>query len=183
MKLNRNSLNAKLYCWFYGQSDSQLPNNLCPYFWKLVLAWLLIIPYGIYSLPHIIILEVFDKTYKNGENSTGFRLASSSAIYVICFILLCMGTAVATMFTTLYQGTFFGHIWIGGFMFWVVTIIVLIYFGIKALVENIKNKKRKVYDDYGNRIYPVKKSNVLIEFIKAKYNKYCPKIDWVNNDK
>ena len=48
--------------------------------------------------------------------------------------------------------------------------------------ELIKQKKRqKRYDEDGNYLPyggEPKKQNIFIEFIKAKYNKYCPKIDW-----
>ena len=39
------------------------------------------------------------------------------------------------------------------------------------------------YDENGNWIpyedrLTGKRPNIILEFIKAKYNKYCPKIDW-----
>ena len=60
MKLNSNSISSKLYRWFYGTKE--LPNNLCPYFWKLVLAWLVLIPYSLVCLP-VILTEIYDKEY------------------------------------------------------------------------------------------------------------------------
>jgi hypothetical protein len=49
----------------------------------------------------------------------------------------------------------------------------------EAKWKRVKNN----YDENGNWI-PYedrligKRSNIILEFIKAKYNKYCPKIDW-----
>jgi hypothetical protein len=183
MKLSTNSLNAQLYCWFYGQRSRNLPSNLCPYFWKLVLAWILVIPYGIFTLPSILLFELFSKDYKNGDKKTGERFAISLAIYIGLFLLLCMISAITTMFITLHHGTLFGEIWAAGILIWVVIIAVSIFFGIKALIEYIKDG-RKVYDENGYRIYSKtkeKKPRIIIEFIKAKYNSYCPKIDWTNN--
>lgn len=182
MKLKTNSLNAKLYCWFYSQTSENLPTNLCPYFWKLVLAWILVIPYGIFTLPSILLFELFSKGYKNGDKKTGERFAISVAIYIGLFLLLCMGSAIATMFTTLHRGTFFGEIWLVGIMIWFVIIVCSIWFGIKSLIEYIQYSRR-VYDEDGYRIYGKPKDEkvrIIIEFIKAKYNSYCPKIDWTD---
>jgi len=180
MKLNANSLNAKLYCWFYGERRHRLPNNLCPYFWKLVLAWILVVPYALFTIP-VVLSELFSKSYENGDMKTLSRVGISLVIYVGLFILLCMGTAVATLFTTFAKGTFFGEIWFGGVLFWVIGICVGVYHGIKALGEYIIESSIP-RDEHGYRIYTEKKPNLVVEFVKAKYNKYCPKIDWTNKD-
>jgi hypothetical protein len=181
MKYNANSLNSKLYRWFYAQSKNALPSNLCPYFWKLVMAWVVLIPYALFCAPSIILNEAFSKGYRNGQVKTGERMFHSVVVYLLIFVLLAMGAAVATLFTTLYKGTFFGEIWFGGVVFWILLIGFGIIEGIKALIEYIKDS-RKVYDEDGYRVYPDKKPNLLIEFFKAKYNKYCPKIEWYNQD-
>ena len=183
MKLNANSLNAKLYCWFYGEPTRKLPNNLCPYFWKLVLAWVLLVPYAVITIP-VVLVELFSKGYENGDNKTLSRIGISLVIYVGLFVLLCMGTAVATLFTTFAKGSFLGEIWFGGVLFWMFAIGMGGYHGTKALVEYIK-ESRIPRDEHGYRIYTdnkEKKPNLIVEFTKAKYNKYCPKIDWTNRD-
>lgn len=184
MKLDSNSLNSKLYRWFYAQSKNALPNNLCPYFWKLVMAWIVLIPYALFCLPSIILFEGLSKEYQNGDVTTGERMFRSLVIYLALFVLTAMGSAVATLFTTLNENTFFGSIWFGGVLFWIIIIGACVVEGTKAL-KNYIEERRKVYDEEGNRIWPkpiYKKPNVLIEFTKAKYNKYCPKIDWTNKD-
>lgn len=178
MKLKTNSLNAKLYCWFYSQTSENLPTNLCPYFWKLVLAWVLFIPYSIISLPGIFIYDIFHKDY----TTTLKRFAISLLIYTVLFILLCMGSAIGAIFITLHRGTFFGEIWLAGIMIWFVIIVCSIFFGIEKLIEHIQYSRR-FYDEDGYRVYPQpkdKKVRIIIEFIKAKYNSYCPKIDWTD---
>lgn len=181
MKLNKNSLNAKLYCWFYGVGTYQLPSNLCPYFWKLVLAWVLVLPYVIFSLPFILTHEIFDKSYKNGQNSFNERMGISAIIYVFLFVLFALGVGVGALFTTYEKGSIFLNVLPGSILFWIGLVLIGIYQGIKALVNWIKEPK-KVYDKHGYRVYPEKKPNLVVEFVKAKYGQYCPKIDWTNKD-
>ena len=56
--------------------------------------------------------------------------------------------------------------------------------GFKAFKE--WNYKRKIkYDEYGRGIYNFhkeEKTYLVVEFVKAKYNKYCPKIDWIDKE-
>jgi len=177
MKLNANSLNAKLYCWFYGVGSYQLPNNLCPYFWKLVLAWILVLPYGLLCTPFILTHELFSKSYRNGDNKFGERIGISTIMYMMLFVLFALGVAVGALFTTYVKGGLFYKVLPGGILFWLLFFCVGIYHGIKALVEKLRETK-KVYDENGYRIYPEKKPNLAVEFVKAKYNRYCPKITW-----
>ncbi len=181
MKLNANSLNAKLYCWFYGQRTHQLPNNLCPYFWKLVLAWFLLVPYALFSLPVILVQEVFDKSYENGDNKFGERLGISAIIYIFLFALFVLCVGAGALFTTYAKGGLFANMLPGAIMLWFGLTGVGIYHGIMYLIQKIREPKI-VYDNDGYRVYPEKKSNLVVEFVKAKYNRYCPKIDWTNKN-
>lgn len=182
MKLNANSIHAKLYCWFYGKhKEYDLPNNLCPYFWKVVLAWILLVPYAVFCTPFILIHEAFSKSYKNGDNKFGERIGISFIIYIFLFALFVLGVGVGALFTTYEKGSLFANMMPGAILFWGVLIIVGIYQGIKALIGFIR-ESRKVYDEHGYRVYPEKKPNLVVEFVKAKYNSYCPKIDWENKD-
>ena len=76
-----------------------------------------------------------------------------------------------------------------GIVLWIIAVIIGVVHLFKRLKEKRDNTKWKnrnqgrknVYDKNGNWIgyeYKEPKTNILIEFIKAKYNKYCPKIDW-----
>lgn len=49
MKINYNSLSAKIYRYFY--TTETMPTNLCPYFWKSLIATILFIPYYILTIP------------------------------------------------------------------------------------------------------------------------------------
>jgi hypothetical protein len=59
MEINTNSVWTKLWQWFYGVRTEDLPNNLCPYFWKMLLMILTIIPYTLFCLP-LIIYDLLD---------------------------------------------------------------------------------------------------------------------------
>lgn len=177
MKLNSNSISSKLYRWFYGTKT--LPNNLCPYFWKLVFAWFIVIPYSLFCLP-VILMELFDKTYEVTDNSTGKRIGYSLLTYFLLFLAGCMLSSVGFFFVLPEKDSFYGFMGTLGFCLWVTGVVLGIIEGVKALTE--WNYRRKIkYDEDDYRIWeePTEKQpSIIIEFVKAKYNKYCPKIDW-----
>lgn len=181
MKLNSNSISSKLYRWFYGTND--LPNNLCPYFWKLVLAWLVVIPYSLISIP-VIIMELREKNYEYNDCSTGGRIGLSVVLYVLLFGIGCMLSIFGCFFIEPEKDTFYMFAVMIGAMLWVVAIVFGIIEGEKAFRE--WNYRRKIkYDENGLRIWDEprqEKTYLVVEFAKAKYNKYCPKIDWVNKE-
>lgn len=177
MKLNSNSISSKLYRWFYGTND--LPNNLCPYFWKLVLAWLVLIPYSLVSLPTII-MELCDKDYKYTDNSTGKRIGVGVLCYFLLYCIGCALTLIGWFFITPEKDSFYMFAGTVGGIVWFTAIIIGSVEGIKVLKEWNYKRKRK-YDENGRRIWgepKEPKTYLIIEFTKAKYNKYCPKIDW-----
>jgi uncharacterized Tic20 family protein len=181
MKLNSNSISSKLYRWFYGTKE--LPNNLCPYFWKLVLAWLVFIPYSLFCLP-VILHELFDKNYKYTDNSTGKRIGYSFFIYAIVFFVICMITSISWFFVLPEKDSLYSFMGTVGVLLWVISIVIGIIEGYK--VYNEWNYRRKIkYDENGDRIYnqPKEETYLIVEFAKAKYNKYCPKIDWIDKNK
>lgn len=181
MKLNSNSISSKLYRWFYG--TNVLPNNLCPYFWKLVLAWLVLIPYSLVCLPSII-MEIADKDYRYNDVSTGKRIGIGALAYILIFFVGCMLSSIGWFFVLPTKDSFYGFVGTVGILLWVAVIVVSVIEGFKALKEWNYNRKIK-YDENGWRIYDShkeEKTYLVVEFVKAKYNKYCPKIEW-NDDK
>lgn len=177
MTLNQNSTSAKLYKWFYGTND--LPTNLCPYFWKLVLAWLVLVPYSLVCLP-MIVLELTDKGYKYNDTNTGKRIGMSVIAYFMLFVISSMISLICAFFVLPEKGSFYMAMVSIGTMTWVVAIVIGVVEGYKAFKD--WNYRRKIkYNENGYRILnPPKqeKTYLVVEFAKAKYNKYCPKIDW-----
>jgi hypothetical protein len=175
MELNLNSLTAKLYRWFYNQYE--MPNSLCPYFWKMIIMYVFIIPYSIISLPQII-FELITK-----ERSEAPRIAIGGILYILLFFGL---TILFTLVTLPIWGYFppnsvgnsfqiIGTICFVGGLSVLITHLIINY----RLNRNrrfIVDKKTGQY--IKNPKYKGEKPNLVKEFIKAKYNKYCPKINW-----
>ena len=178
MKLNINSVSARLYRWFYA--TTQMPQSLCPYFWKLVLMWVFILPYTILSLP-CILMDLKDPDHK----TTGERAGVGLIMWFIVGMITCMLSWIGLFFVTPTKDSVFFNMVGVGLIGWLAAII----FGGIALFKWAKEKweNRYVrYDEFGYRIWlkpKEKQPSIITEFVKAKYNKYCPKIDWkYNND-
>lgn len=172
MKLKENSFSANFYKWVY--ETKQLPKNLCPYFWKLLLGWVIWIIFGIpiaALLVPMLVISLFDKEIKGDLNGNKYGFAVAGAI--IYFLIFCVASVVIfllTLFSVIQfveDEGFYDLQMIGGMI-----TFVLIIFGIIAgilYLHNNKNRPDKNID---------KSPNIVKEFIKAKYNRYCPKIDW-----
>lgn len=161
MKANTKSLHARLHNLVY---TNKLPNNLCPYFWKLVLAFILFIPAFIIQLP-ILISDLFTK-YKN---DTEDRYNMGFVFWLITIILTSISIPTIHLFKMMFNC--YSYSWdiaILGIIVWsmigLVTIVTLLALCLKNRI--IKNR------------YKEKQPSIIGEFIKAKKNKYCPKIDW-----
>jgi hypothetical protein len=161
MKLNQNSLSAKLYRWFY--KTNTMPTNLCPYFWKLVTAVILSPLFAICTLPYEII------NYKRRRRDTySDMLGTSTAYWCLIAGVICM---ISTLGLFFYIPNKSSLLWIMisvGLICWASLILVGIIWGIFATVKYLESKKS---DDE-------KTDNIIVEMVKAKYHKYCPKINW-----
>jgi hypothetical protein len=173
MTLNQNSTSASLYKWLYGTQD--LPNNLCPYFWKVVLAYLVIVPYILLALPYLIGLAISKESSK--DDSFGKRIGIGFVLY---FFMWCAASALC--FITMFfippaRHSLYGFMTMLGGLVWLIGLSL----GGSHLWDEYKERKRtsKIrYNEHGYRIYEEPKSNLIVEFVKAKYGKYCPKINW-----
>lgn len=182
MRLNKNSVSSRLYKWFYGISEYQgLPNNLCPFFWRVVLMYLTIVPYTLISVP-VVVYDLFDKRYDNGDRSTGERLGISAGVYIGMLVITALITAIVGFFTPIEPKSFWEFCQLLGFMFWIGLIVVGVIQGVKYLREYSTTDKSYYSETENKWVYRKTTVNLTTEFIKAKYNKYCPKIDWVGNE-
>jgi hypothetical protein len=203
MKLNQNSITTRLYKWFYGTEE--LPQSLCPYFWKVTLMLSLIIPYSIITLP-IIIMAKFDDESRNA--SFGEKLGVSLILWGCVLIILLLLSPSLLIWVDLPADKKLDRIIHTiirvGIITWGIFIIASIVCGIGWLIENrrkffkeIRYEYKNIYDEEGywqsmvktgrryynvngEKVFIEEKKYILIEFIKAKYNRYCPKIDWIN---
>jgi hypothetical protein len=182
MKLNHNSLSARLYRWFY--ITDQMPQTLCPYFWKLVIMWIFIAPVGILSLPLTIIKQEADEW--------PVRIFGGAILWGMLFLaFLMLFPLTYFIWGWLSPKTTFGA-WQGtGILMWGLAVVFSIVWGILELNrrrrEKIRHTQREwIWDENGeytrnpDYVPYEEKPNIIVEFIKAKYNRYCPKIDWKN---
>lgn len=180
MKLNHNSISARLYRWFYMAKE--MPQTLCPYFWKLVIMWIFILPISIISAPLIIA--------KQKQADWFVRIIGGIFIWFLVFVAFLALFPITYFFWGWFSPNTTFRIWQGtGIFIWMLMIVCSAILGTFYLITRYRDKKRSsqyewVWDDYGDyvrnhkyRLYE-EKPNILIEFIKAKYNRYCPKIDW-----
>lgn len=161
MELNKNSKSARLYRWYYATEE--LPTNLCPYFWKLVIMYALILPFVIFCLPSLIVGKFkFDKK----KQEIGYNVF----LYVGLYVLFCVVLVPIRFFIT-YESLLFTK----SFLIGVVVIICGAAAGIMYLSQCLMDK----YEEAKNTDSPkIKKTNILVEMVKAKYHKYCPQIKW-----
>jgi|688.fasta_scaffold616235_1 hypothetical protein len=169
MKLNKNSISAKLFRWFYRTSE--LPTNLCPYFWKLVIAYVFAIPLFIFSLPYVII----DKDTYN--ESLGNRIWISFISWFILLLLIAALSPIMLFWHTPHKGSILENLIIYGFFVWAVGLTWGCAWFIEYIQDKIKERKER---KWGRKNLPKeeKSSNITVEMVKATYYKYCPKIDW-----
>lgn len=134
-----------------------------------------------FSIP-VVVFDLFDKQYKNGDRKTGERLGISVGIYIALFILVILISAILALFIKVEKNTLFEFLVVGGCLFWAGLIVIGVIEGVKYLKE-YSTTNESYFDRQQDRWVTKKtKVNMTTEFIKAKYNKYCSKIDWVGND-
>ena len=172
MKLNQNSFSAKVYRWFYD--IEVMPTNLCPYFWKLSVALVFCIPFAVITLPYTFFYR--DK----GEQSFITRIGISAIIYFMLAIAVSMFSVFGLFFKIPEAGTLYSHIIAAGFVGWAATLAIGVKELIEYLVEKIRERKYREVGRLrnGELIIKERKPSLIVEMIKAKYNKYCPQIKW-----
>jgi len=183
MELNLNGVSARLYRWFYV--TDRMPESLCPYFWKLVIAYILVTPVA------VLILPIFLFKQQDLVETPSHRFFIGVILWVVLSLAIMMIVGpLSTLFTGfLHDGSFLAIIQSMGFLtlFVVVTISLvagIIYLASKIKEENRRRRSEWIWDEYGDYIKNpdyspyAAKPNIIIEFIKATYHKYCPKIDW-----
>ena len=183
MELNTNGVSARLYRWFYV--TDRMPESLCPYFWKLVIAYTFLVPFAILNFPIFLFMP------QDSVENTTQRLFAGAFLWVVLLLAIEMVVGpISAIFTGfLHDGSFLAHIQAGGFLTLFVVIVISLVSGIIYLIQLRKDKRRRkqleyIWNDEGDfvpnpdYVPHVKKPNIIVEFIKATYNKYCPKIDW-----
>jgi hypothetical protein len=146
------------YVWLWNYTyDEKLPSNLCPFFWKLVLAIILFIPNFILRLP-LVIGSIFNKKIEK----------ESSALGVIIWLILSAFTITTYSLFHFFMYLFDAYSYdsgaasCGG--------IVLVSLGVGIIYNYLHNKSYYLENSL--------KNNIIISYSKSVYGKYCPRINW-----
>jgi len=186
MKLKHNSISARLYRWFY--MTEQMPQTLCPYFWKLVIMWIFIVPVYTVCLP----MTISDKISKDDTKLDEWfpRIIINLLLWFMLFLVATMIFSLSYFIWGMFpKESIYAHIQLTGIMGWFGSIIIGLVLLTIHIAQKRKEMKRRrmskyVWDENGDYVTNPdyveyeEKPNIIIEFIKAKYNKYCPKINW-----
>lgn len=162
MNINKNSWHFKFNLWYKSNNMWKMPKTLCGYFWTTVM--------------HIIMSIVV----------IGF-------LSMVCWLF---GWPILTELAIFSWLTSAVPVWavhvLGvpvGLIAWsaVVGSVVGVTIGTGNLIHNMKEKRRvKRYDEMVKRVeagLPPEEHNVFWGFIKARKEKVCPLIDYVEGEK
>jgi hypothetical protein len=163
MKLSKSSWHYKLNNWYtYG-----VPRNLCGYFWRTVWYTITVPITLILFIPYWLLCSV-DVVDTDKEKITEVY-PQALIIDMIVFVMFCM---IRMWFNLSMEAKGFSAIaLIFGILGWVIAFGILISSMVSSYQKKHKTKQKE------------KRPNILIEYIKAKKNKYCPIIEWEEEDK
>ena len=170
MIANNHSFHAKLYKFTYS---SDLPENLCPYFWKLVIGFLLLIPNALLQLPTRIFKGLLEDLYSTDFKDTG----NYQSYGLLTWFLLALAAVV--IISLIHLG-----LWIFGFNHipFLAGLGMTVLFTVAAFVSvHFYNewKEDREFKKELRRLEGIEeKQGIVMEFLKATYNRYCPKIKW-----
>lgn len=176
MELKTNSLSARVYREVYN--TRHMPESLCPYFWKLVLGYPLIVVLLPLLIPTWIMMK-FQKDEPDTDFPIGAKALMGVLMYGFVFMVFVVCVFISAFWITYYEGTIMFRFYFSGGFISLILGVVFGCLGIKILYEQHRRRRReRLYDEGGNYSPIEEKPNLIVEFVKAKYNKYCPKITW-----
>ena len=177
--MNKDGTLANLYRWTYACTKEALPNNLCPFFWKLLIA-VLIFPVTWLSYPYGFRIrrgnhDVIDYSFSKNSNYDRhtFMVIKRFVTGIIGYFFLLL---LALLIVTVAQAKvdwidiFYNMLQILAF---VAVSIVLIIIGIAGVVllkiafGSIREKE--AYNEV---------TTIIKDRKDGFFNKYCPKINW-----
>jgi len=173
MLINKNNFLIRLYRWTYAVSEKKLEqqNNLCPIFWRMLISLIFLVPNLVFGLPAHIITYVTKEAYY--DTKMWIKYIISLLVYIILFFLLELVLSIIV---------YFRNVELLGMrvkdakviLIWVIATIIMFTIAILAYRLSTQMIKRKNHNGTN------KSKSILIEGVKAWYNKYCPKITWID---
>lgn len=169
---NPNSILAKAYRWFYNIKYRNMPTNGCPYFWQSVIMTLCYPFVLIAAIPMFIMEYILEKYDEEVEAPLLGAAALGLIMYGILFLVYCQ-FAMFFYLDNIHHGIF-----VAGAFAWGIELIIFISFIIHNIQEYIKRAKRLKKEQAEHLGETIQSSNIVVTFVKAKYNKYCPQLTW-----
>jgi len=127
----------------------------------------------------VVLAEIFDKTYENGNRSFGERLGISLVVYIGIFALYSMGEFAVSLLGYIEFGK--GFTPIGAFL--VITLIVIIavvyirkYINYKRAKANVIKWEKQLNGEH----IPDSLGTIIANIWSAFYDKHCPRITWID---
>lgn len=160
MELDKNSLLAKYVKWF---TLKNLPNNFCAFFWLSLFSIIISPVMFLFWLAEFFAEKIGMDVYDWEQRILVSSGALTVAVILSVIVFSCINYPV--------------------YVFSAIAAIALIIFFVYHWHNYTYNKKQKrIHDMYNSTEYqkPIRK-NILVEFIKAKKQKYCPIIEWSDN--
>lgn len=158
-------MNLKLNSWYVWLWDytylERVPKNLCPLFWKLVVAVLLFIPNVIFRIPTVIV-NLFYNRNKIIEGRTGIGILIYMFLIASVFLLYSIYNCLLWLFEA-YSYDKVGAT-VGGILLCVALFFLIRYYWLKK--------------DVGYAIKETATDNIIVNYASSWYNKHCPKINW-----
>lgn len=151
------------YVWLWNYTYAErLPDNLCHFFWKLVIAILLFIPNFILRIPATIINLLSKDKWGRGDARTAMGIIG----YVI--IIACSSILASIYNWLLWLFNAYSYNSIAAF-----TGGIFLLAGIAGIITYYWLEYKT-----GNKIVYSLKNNIIVNYTNAWYYKHCPKINW-----
>lgn len=150
-----------VWLWEYTYAED-LPNNLCPFFWKLIVAMLLFVPNIIFRIPVTIGNVFFKSKVERGDARTGIGIFLYGLILTALLILFCEYNLIRASLNFYSYDQRAANIGLG-----------MLVAGICLLIGYYWQEHNTT-----DKVKHVASNNILVNFTKAWYNNHCPRINW-----
>ena len=159
MELKLNSWYVRLWNYTYPET---VPNNLCPLFWKLVIA-ILLFPINIILRIPVNIMNLFVRNkVDRGDARSGIGFGIYAIIIASAFILTCLYNYILWAINAYsYDGEFAS---IGGLFLLVGAFFIIRHYWLTY--------------NTGYKIEHTVSNNIVVNYTKSWYENHCPKINW-----
>lgn len=168
-QIKKSGLLTWLYMSTYGVEKHKLTKSLCKYFWQMIFA--------IIIAPISFINHTCNLIFNRKEPGDGMHSGYGTVIH---FVILMVGMMILTKndVTPEFNYLYFmlvGAIGAVGFIIFIGVVVGIIY-----LIKSGYEKLKESYNDGKDTNYEEPKDNAVKSYVKGFFNKYCPKIEWVD---